>query len=133
MANFHALERMLDNAVGAAFAENVKIVPQKKNGGRADSGRPPIDVLGILHFPDEQGEISLRLGDSRSGVDTMASGIDAMIVIQRVDYPDLKIYKNDLLRALEAPGAPWFSVVKVNANFSSILVVHLVNDARSAT
>lgn len=132
MVNFHNLERMIDRVVGSTFSEKVKFIPQTKNGGRSDNERPPQDISGVLHFPDEQGEVDFRLGDSRSGVDSKITGVDAAFVIERSEYPNLSVLKGDLMRGLDAPGQPWFSVVKVNTNLSSIIVVNLVNDARSA-
>lgn len=129
MANFHALERMVDNAVGSTFSERLKFVPQVKNAGRPDPERSAEDITGVLHYPDDHGDVSLRLGESRSGVDTMVSGVDAVLVVERAKYPDLRIFKNDLMRALEAPGEPWYKVNDANTSFSSIVIVHLVIDA----
>lgn len=132
MANFHALERLVDNAVGKTFSEQVKFMPRKNDGSRPDDGRLSLDLNGILHFPDEQGEISLRLGESRDGVDTAMTGIDVALVLQRSEYPDIGIRKKDLMRALDAPGTPWFSVERVNTSLSSIIIVYLVNDGQGA-
>lgn len=128
MANFHFLETVVDRVVGGTFEEQVKHIP--KANGRPDQSRPTQAIRAVLHFPADDGAVSLDLGANGSDTDTKVTGADAAMVVQRSHYPGISFREGDSIHASEADGSPRYWVKYVSRKYSSILIVHLVDGAR---
>ncbi|TCR07261.1 hypothetical protein EDF70_1011234 [Neorhizobium sp. JUb45] len=117
MVNWRALEAGVDRKMASTFGEEVRLA--FKNSGVADTGRPDIDIRGILYTA---GTIPASLGP---GFTTMVSAGQGVLVIDRSTYAGPDIFQKDKVRATERAGQPWWEVADVTTRHSNLIVLTL--------
>lgn len=109
---------MNDRIVLGAYDEAVRHSPMKS--GKTGPARPQQIVRGVLHSPNATGTVSFGQGMAIS-----FAGHERGLVVNRADYPEISFEIGDKVRAMDRPGQPAFTVVRVSNGFPTIIVVHL--------
>lgn len=120
MPNWRNLEAAVDQKIGRAFGEEVRLSFLKD--GEVDPARPAIEVVAVLHTG---GDDSKPLGNGNDRFRSRLSLGQAELFIDRSTYAGPMPRKGDKVRANDRAGKPWFEVAAVSDRYSNLLVLTL--------
>ena len=123
MANYHPLRDQTLALVDSVFAERVRHSPML--AACSDPGRPQQELLAPLRSA-EQERSNLQGGHSKEW-QTKVARARHVLKVNRSQFPDLIVRDGDVIRAIERPGQPAYTVVAVDDRQHTRLVVYLGN------
>ena len=120
MANWRKLEAAVDQKIGRAFGEAVRLSFLKD--GVVDAARSAVDIVAVLHAG---GDDSKPLTDGSDRYRSRLLAGQAELFIDRSTYAGPTPRAGDRVRATDRAGKPWFEVAGVSDRYSNLLVLSL--------
>lgn len=119
MANWRNLEAAVDQKIGLAFGESVRLSFLKNE--IVDPARPAIEINAVLHVGGDDAKPAGMGGDWRS---RLSLG-QAELFIDRSTYAGPAPRSGDKVRANDRAGQPWFEIADVSDRYSNLIVLTL--------